>query len=152
MGVGRKPKLAIVKKAEGDRSHAGKDKIGQNVVMLGAPLMPDHFDAERARLWAFLVRSLPKTLLCRADSSILERYVVAWDRYRKIDKEIIDDGMTVKTPQGCIRHPLLAALNAVSKEMAAAGSELGLSPVARMRLNNTALKEDDPMGWLLGDE
>ena len=146
---GRKPKLSLVKKIEGDRSHAGKAKNEAKVVAIGKIVMPDRLTDEEVRLWQFVTRSLPKGLLCRADTSILERYVVAWARYRIVDNQIKDEGLTIKTPQGVIRHPLHGLLKDLAREMHACGSELGLSPVARERLSATALREDDPMGWLL---
>lgn len=149
MPSGRKPKLSVVKNAEGNRSHAGKDKTGAKVVGIGALVVPSHFKQDERDLWSFVVRSLPKGLLCRADTAVLERFVVAWSRYRKCQEIIDDEGLMIRTPQGAIRHPLLSAVNNLSREMQSAGSELGLSPVAREKLSAATLKDDDPMGWLL---
>lgn len=151
MGVGRKPKLTVVKQIEGDRSHAGKAALGDKIVPIGKLTMPARLKADEAQLWAFVAASLPKGLLCRADTSILERFVIAWNRYRKCDDEIKVDGLTVKTPQGLIRHPLLGLQKDLAREMHACGAELGLSPVARERLSASSLKEDDPMGWLMDE-
>jgi P27 family predicted phage terminase small subunit len=144
----------VVKNAEGNRSHATKDKTTEKIVGVGALAVPDHLTEDEQRLWALTVHSLPKGLLCRADTSILERYVVAWARYRECDKTIKDEGMTVKSAQGYYRHPLMTVMRDMATEMHSCGSELGLSPVARERLSAATLKDDDPMGWLLdgGDD
>jgi P27 family predicted phage terminase small subunit len=149
MPSGRKPKLSVVKNAEGNRSHATKDKTGDKIAGIGKLVVPSHLSEVERDLWSFVVRSLPDGLLCRADTAILERFVIAWSRYRECQKQIEDDGLMIKTPQGAIRHPLLPVVNNLSREMTSIGSELGLSPVAREKLSAARLDADDPMGWLL---
>jgi P27 family predicted phage terminase small subunit len=146
---GRKPKLAIVKESEGDRSHVGKKGQGPRIEGVGTLEPPDHLTPTEKALWRFVVASLPAGVLARADTSIMERYVVAWARWREADEAVKADGMLVKTPQGVIKHPLLSAMNGLQREMHACGAELGLSPVARQRIMATKVDPDDEMGWLM---
>jgi len=149
MVAGRKPKLQIVKDREGDRSHNGKSGSGERLPGIGVLEVPEHLTPVEKELWAFIVRSTPVGVLARADASILERYVVAWARWRECDEAVKADGMVVMAKQGPLKHPLLATLNIIGKEMLAYGAELGLSPVARQRIMATKIDPDDEMEWLL---
>jgi P27 family predicted phage terminase small subunit len=90
--------------------------------------------------------------LTRADDAILERFAVAWAEYREVHATITRTGKLVNSPQGPIRNPLLVVRNNAAKEMHAAGSEIGLSPVARARLAAPNAVDDDPMALLLGED
>jgi P27 family predicted phage terminase small subunit len=149
MPKGQKPKPSAVKKAEGDRSHVGMKRIVDDLKGIGKPVVPSHLGEVERAMWTFIVRSLPDGILSKADTSMIERFVVAWSNYRKCYEAIKLEGMLIRTKQGRIRHPLLVAQNAAAKEMHATSSELGLSPVARARLSTSVLPPDDPMGWLL---
>lgn len=146
---GTKPKLAIVNQKEGKRSHTSKKHEQPRIVGVGSLEAPDHLTSNERTLWDFILRSLPPGVLARTDTSILERYVVAWARWRECDEAVKADGLMVRTPQGTIKHPLLAVMTALSREMNSSGGELGLSPVARQRIMATKIDPDDEMSWLL---
>lgn len=151
MPRGQKPKPAAVKIAEGNRRKVGAARLKPDIVGKGLPQPPAHLKPEERRLWLEVLRSLPKGVLSRADVAVLERFVVAWNRFRQCDKRIKDEGLTISTPQGQIKHPLMASIIALGKEMHMSGSDLGLSPVARARLSQATDTDQDPMGWLMGD-
>lgn len=101
-------------------------------------------------LWLDVVASLPDGILSSADDGILERYVVAWARFRDAKKRVEETGTLVKSVHGPVRNPLLIVMSQATKEMHAAGGELGLSPVSRARLAALDTFQDDPMAMLLG--
>lgn len=150
MPKGQKPKPKQLKLLEGDRSKVGKANIPDEPQGLGRPRVPIHLDADERKLWADMVASLPVGLLTRADEATLERMAVAWWRFRATTATIRKTGYLVQSPMGPIRNPLLVVQNVAAKEMHAAGSELGLSPVARARMTTAGLENDDPMALLLG--
>lgn len=152
MPKGQKPKPTQIKIAEGNRSKVAKDQLRPDTPGLGRPRVPMHLSAEERRLWADVVRSLPPTLLTMADEAVLERFAIYWARFREAGKMIAKTGLMVQSPNGPIRNPLLVVQNACSKEMHAAGSEIGLSPVARARMAGAGSEEDDPMELLLGGD
>ena len=146
---GRKPSLQIVKEAEGNRSHASKTDRAPRVEGIGALEPPDHLTPEEKTLWDLICRSLPTGVLARADTSMMERFVVAWARWRECDRAVKADGLMVLTSNGMVRHPLLPLMTALSREMQQNGAEMGLSPVARQRLMAGKVDPDDEMSWLL---
>ena|SRR5882672_6960711 len=150
MTQGRKKKPKTLKLLEGDRSKVGKANIPDEPQGLGRPRVPLHLAADERKLCADIVASLPVGLLTRADEATLERMAVAWARYRSATLQIRRSGLLIKTRYGKVRNPLLVVQNVAAKEMHAAGSELGLSPVARARMTTAGLENDDPMALLLG--
>ena len=134
MPKGQKPKPKQIKIAEGNRRKVAIDKIPDEPKGIGVPRMPLHLSAEERKIWADIVASLPVGLLTRADELILERMAVATWRFRRTTAMIDKTGDLVQTPQGPMRNPLLVVQSTADKAMHAAGSELGLSPVARARL------------------
>lgn len=151
MRGGNNKKPAIIKVLEGNRRKVGKARIGVDPAGLGRPQPPIGLTEIERGLWEEVVGSLPKNLLSRADNAILERFCIAWARFRDCQSKIKATGLLVQSPQGPVRNPLLVAQNAAAKEMHATGGELGLSPVARARLNTTTPPgEEDPLDYLMG--
>lgn len=128
---GRNRKPSAVKLAEGNR---GKRKIHPDLKAAGRPECPDYFNAGQRLRWDQLVAVLPNKLLAAADGPILERFIVAWQRFRDCEVMLQKTGMLVQTPTGPKRNPLLGIQLHCDRVMASAGIELGLSPVARARL------------------
>lgn len=150
MPKGQKPKPALVKQLEGNRSKIARAKLLADPRGNGVPRVPAHLSADERALWSDVVRSLPVGLLTRADEGCLERYAIAWARFREASKKITMSGLLIQSSLGPIRNPLLVVQNVAAKEMHAAGSELGLSPVSRARMAAPGSFEDDPMELLLG--
>lgn len=152
MPKGQKPKPSQIKILEGNRSKVAVANLGPDLRGISSPRVPLHLSADERKLWADVVASLPVGLLSRADETILERFAVAWARFREAGRLIAKSGLLVQSPQGPIRNPLLVVQNACAKELHAAGSDLGLSPVARARMSQIGSEGDDPMALLLGME
>jgi P27 family predicted phage terminase small subunit len=147
---GRKPTLQIVKEAEGNRSHAAKTDRAPRVEGIGLLEPPDRLTPAEKGLWDHLCSCLPPGVLARADTSMMERFVVSWARWRECDDAVKADGLMVITANGAVRHPLLPLMTALGREMSQSGAEMGLSPVARQRLMAGKVEPDDEMSWLMG--
>lgn len=152
MPRGGRNKPNQLKLIEGNRSKVKQDRLTAEPPGLGYPREPDHLSPEELGLWRDVVRSLPLGLLTRADEGILERYAVAWARYREVGRIVAETGLMVMTRQGPIRNPLLAVQTAAAKEMHSAGAEIGLSPAARSRMSAPDASDTDPMELLLGPD
>jgi P27 family predicted phage terminase small subunit len=151
--MANKKKPMQVKVLEGNRAKvAQKQLYAPEPQVFGPPKPPTRLKPDERRLWADVVRSLPVGLLGRADEGVIERYVVAWARFIDATAQIHRIGLMVQSPMGPIRNPLLVVQNVAAKEMHAAGSEIGLSPVARARMASPQNTADDPMALLLGPD
>ena len=149
----RRPKPAAVKRLEGNRRKLGKAKIHDDLAVDGAPQLPPYFDVVHKAIWRDTVKALPPGLLHRADTSVLERFTVAWCQFRDSSRKIIETGPLVRGVDGQpVRNPLLAVQKAAAGMMDRAGADLGLSPAARTRIGNPDQADDDPMALLLGGD
>jgi P27 family predicted phage terminase small subunit len=148
--MGRLPKPARIKMIEGNRSKIAVAKLKSDPQGLGPPRLPPGLSEAEELLWLDVVASLPDGILSSADDGILERYVVAWARFRDARKRLAETGTLVKSVHGPVRNPLLIVISQATREMHMAGSELGLSPVSRARLAALDTFQDDPMALLLG--
>lgn len=163
--MGRPPKAREIKALEGNRAKSGKKAIPPPVKLKGVPIMPTKMIAEQRNLWNFVITAMPVDLLKKADSPILERFVRAWWAYGRLQTAIdqgklwTDEGGETgadgkKTPKVTKINPLIKLAFDYAKEMDITGQQLGLSPVARARLqgSNDTPEEDDIMDALLGSD
>lgn len=148
----RGQKSNALKLLEGNRRKVKTASLTAEPQAVGMPRLPVHLTAEEQRLWADVVASLPLGLLTRADEGALERYAVAWSRFRETQIKIRQTGVLVQSSWGPIRNPLLIVQERAAMEMNRAGAELGLSPAARSRMTAPDTAGADPMELLLGPE
>ena len=146
MPTHRKP--AKLKILEGKR---GKREIPQELQARGVPTPPDYLSPAQLDRWKDIIESLPDKYLSRADIETLERMAIAWAQFREatiqLNKSMILVAGANKEP---VRNPLLIVQYKAAEIMAAAGMELGLSPLARTRLTQPENVDDDPLDTLLG--
>lgn len=144
----RKPKPPLLRELEGNRS---KTPIPHTVSGLGRPVCNPNLSADEQRLWYAICDAMPAVLLSRADEQVIERMAISWARFWKC-KELIDqEGLTVRTPEGTKRNPLLMVERDARDEMHRCGEVLGLSPVARTRITTIdPTVTADPTELLLG--
>ena len=152
MRGGSKPKANEIKRLEGNRRKIGRDHLPEEPQGIGRPRLPTHLSQDERRLWADVVGSLPVSLLTQADEAILERFAVAWATFREAHRLIKSTGLMIQSVVGPVRNPLLVVRNNAAREMHLAGSEIGLSPVARSRMISAGHEDDDPLALLLGDD
>ena len=147
--VGRPPKPAQVREIEGNRSKRDIPAVPEPT---GMPKPAPALTAEEKGMFRDLVTSMPDGVYSQADSPTLERFVRAWARYRKCQREIDRNGLLItKTPSSkvLIRNPYLNLQREASDEMHRCSTELGLSPVARMRISAPKNVDTDPLELLL---
>lgn len=153
MTRGRKPKPQQMKNLEGNRSKVSKAELAMEEPQgKGQPRMPPGMSADEQELWLDVVSSLPVGLLSRADENTIERAARYWAMFRESADMVAKTGLMVRSSFGPVKNPALAIMNMAAKQLQAAGSELGLSPVARARLVAPKNWEDDPMTLLLGGD
>ena len=114
--------------------------------------MPTGLTEEEVKIWWDTVNSLPDGLLTGADNSVLERFVRAYARYRRILAQIDFLGEMIKSPRGWKLNPLVAVLEKTETEMHRTSNLLGLSPVSRARLAAPEKKIESPMSLLLDND
>jgi P27 family predicted phage terminase small subunit len=142
---------SALKVADGNR---GKRRIDPDLNAHGKPECPDYFSADQRLRWQRLMAVLPNKLLAAADTAIVERFIVAWQRFRDCEIMIAKSGMLIQTPTGPKRNPLLGIQLHCDRVMAGAGIELGLSPVARARLarpEHETDQDDAFKAYIFGD-
>ncbi len=132
---GRKPKPQILKIRAGN---PGKRKLKDSPNPSSEiPPRPEHLNAEAAAEWDRVAPLLMKLgLLSNLDRANLAAYCLAWARWVEAEKELEKTGTVVKSPNGYpIQNPYLSVANQAAKQMQSLGSEFGLSPSARSRLD-----------------
>jgi P27 family predicted phage terminase small subunit len=145
---GRKPTPTVVKFAKRTQRPGRQQPervVGLRVVRLEAP---DWLAPEEATIFEAVAATMADLGLSTAlDSNLVVLYAQAWIRYRRASELLrriaADDkgsgGVLVKTPGGgWKRNPVVASVHAEAAELTRLGSELGLSPVARIRLGIAA--------------
>jgi P27 family predicted phage terminase small subunit len=142
-------KPAIIRALEGNRGKRPLPK--EELPGIGRPEVPSHLTAEQRDRWEDIVSSLPKELLTRADTQVLERMSVAWAAFRQASILINQSGLLTRGANNePVRNPLLIVRNTAAAEMHECGQALGLSPLARTRLTAPESAEEDPLSILLG--
>lgn len=146
------PKPSKTKRAEGNRSKLAKRKTSRDPVGIGLPRPPPYLNEVELGMWKDTVQSLPVGLVTRADEAMLERFVKAWSKYRRLDQQIENMGDMLKSPHGWIRNPLCAQQAECDRVMHKCAQELGLSPAARARLSTPEAAIESPLAILLGPD
>lgn len=102
-------------------------------------LSPDA-KAEWRRVAPILVA---RKVLTEADLGTLESYCTATGTVREAQRKLNADGLTVDTPTGPKRHPVLGIQNAAMATARQCACELGLTPYSRSRSPVRDTPDDD---------
>ncbi|WP_151732530.1 phage terminase small subunit P27 family [Acinetobacter ursingii] len=137
-GRGRKAKPQEAKKANGN---PGKRPLNNHVpefsqvVNIDVPDYMKHLEFASV-IWTSIVPELLKNkILCITDMHNLEAFCIAYENWRKAQREVAAHGIVVEGAQGGpIKNPALTAMNESSRQMATFGALLGLDPSSRQRL------------------
>jgi len=147
---GPKPKPSAVKKAMGN---PGKRKIADWVeapARKGGKALapPKELDPPAAVEWKRLAPSLTlRGVLTDWDRSIFTSYCQAWSTYSQAQTQLNKlakdpktfGGLVMTTSAGNqIQHPLVGIRNTAQRDMLRFATELGLTPVARVRVGDAA--------------
>lgn len=156
MKRGRKPKASAVKRRDGN---PGKRPLNpaepKPPTPAKPPRAPTHLDANGKREWRRLTKLLQGMgVLTEADLNLAALYCETWSNYlialehvQAMGQAVTEDkdgGFTVK------RNPWSVELHKYKRELVALGSEFGLSPTSRTRLqSNREPEENDPLMMIL---
>lgn len=117
----------------------------------GVPHCPDWLDDEALMMWNRLVPELASTILTRVDEGAMVGYCVAWGMLVESRKDLAADGLKLYTEKGgIVRNPAITALNNSLSQLRSFGSDLGLNPAARTRINVPEGKSDDLGDFISG--
>lgn len=114
-------------------SPVAKNRTGEPVGTVGAPVQPDWLDELAQAEWQRLVPELRKMrVLTLADQAALAILCASWSEYRQA-KAIVDKvGPVAKTPKGrLIKHPALQAQEQAYTRWERLAKQFGLTPSAR---------------------
>ena len=144
---GRKPKPVAIKKLT---NNPGKRKLNNNepaFTPIKGVSAPEWFLEAELNLaivmWELTAKELcAEGLLCVTDLSILERWCVAYEFWRRAVINIARQGNTViGATGGTVKNPELTAKKEQESELNTTGALLGLDPSSRQRLIGLATKE-----------
>ena len=143
--MGRTPKNPALHALHGNpsrRTHAGNPDFADGELAR----MPSTLGKEGKKHWKHVVSELKKTngLIKPTDWTILVLHCEAWQTYQDAKAAISDNGgMTTKTDKGnIIQHPLVGIMNQAYERVLKTGQALGMSPVARKKIELTVKKEE----------
>ena len=139
---GRKPKSRKVHMMNGNPSKKSqkdlKDSQGLNAGD-GVPPCPRWLWPEGKAEWKRVVPELKRLgIISKIDRGILASYCQACAMLRDAVERLEKDGTIVMTKKNYpVQHPSVGIANTAMKQIKAFGVELGLSPVARLRIPET---------------
>ncbi|WP_324754048.1 phage terminase small subunit P27 family [Roseovarius sp. Pro17] len=116
---------------------------GGTAAFAALPRCPPHLTAVARREWRRLASPLHSVgVLTVADRAALAVYCQAYSRWVEAEEKLATTPMLLKTPSGYVQQsPWLSVANKQMELMARYMGELGLTPVARARLD---IAQDSP--------
>ncbi|MCX8574532.1 MULTISPECIES: phage terminase small subunit P27 family [unclassified Gilliamella] len=144
---GRKPKPVAIKKLTNNPGKRKLNKYEPTFTPIKGVTHPEWFVEAELHLaiimWELTAKELcAEGLLCLTDLSILERWCVAYEFWRRAVINIARQGNTVLgATGGPVKNPELTAKKEQESEMNTTGALLGLDPSSRQRLIGLATKE-----------
>ena len=144
---GRKPKPVAIKKLTNNPGKRKLNKYEPAFTAIKGVNPPEWFEEAELQLasvmWELTTKELcAEGLLCVTDLSILERWCVAYEFWRRAVINIARQGNTVTgATGGPVKNPELTAKKEQESEMNTTGALLGLDPSSRQRLIGLATKE-----------
>jgi len=147
---GRPPKPTKLRKLEGVPGHS-RPLNEREPQPIGPLVKPDFVTGEAAKEWDRVCGSMPPGLYSSADAPSLAVYCVAWVLFRNALAQVAKEGMSAIGSTGQkIAHPSLAVIAKQSEIILRAGDRLGMSPVARARLEVGDQPQASKFDGLLG--
>jgi P27 family predicted phage terminase small subunit len=131
--AGRPPKPTKLRKLEGN---PGKRPLNEKEPEpVGVARKPDFVTGAAAEEWDRALAAMPPRFYTFADVPVLTVYCLAWVQYRNALALVAREGMTSIGSTGQkTAHPALAVAAKQAEIILRASDRLGMSPVARTRL------------------
>ena len=99
----------------------------------GAPA-PEYLTDTAKEFWTFSLAQVPEGLLSTVDYSVFVQWVVLFDQFIELSKEIKREGTIVQTEEGPEVSRVLGHLTKTAAALKALETELGFTPAARSRV------------------
>ena len=131
---GRKPIPSALKILRGTKRGSSTNDEPQPAAAV--PDCPPHLTEEARAEWERLAAELHQLgLLTRIDRAALAAYCVCWARWISAERQIVEQGEVVKSPNGYpIQNPYLSVANEALRQMKSYLVEFGLTPSSRTRI------------------
>lgn len=135
--AGRKPKPTALKILQGN---PGKRALNKNEMKVRGDLKsnpPSYMSAECAKVWRETVAAMPKGILKKLDTSVLESFVSSYTEFRRLHV-LLQDGTQdlLGTERGAMKaNPLFTAKHKAQMTMLRTAVEMGMTPSSRSRIN-----------------
>ena len=102
-----------------------------------APRCPSWLSPVAKREWKRLAKTLVKLgILSDLDRAVFASYCQSWAKWKQAEEAIQKYGLVIRTKTGYVmQSPVVSIAKQERKAMLEAGSELGLSPASRTRIN-----------------
>lgn len=116
------------------------------------PECPETLDTAARAEWARVVKLLPVALLTAADLAVLSVYCQSYARWVEAETAITANGtvLILRDDKGAVRlaqvSPFVNLAHKYRDAMVKAASEIGFTPVSRVRLGNGAVEKKKPAG------
>lgn len=147
---GRKPLPTAVKELRGNPGKRALNK-SEPRPKAALPRAPRFLDPIAKVEWRRVGRELFEVgLLTRVDRAALAAYCQTYSRWVQAEKEIVDDGLTVRGAQGqVVKNPVVTIAEKALEQMKVYAIEFGMTPSSRSRIKLPDQKEDDPFeSWV----
>ena len=101
-----------------------------------APTMPAWLKKEAKEEWRRVIAELmPLGLITKAHRQVLTRYCEWWSRWVDLHRKVDRQYMVTGARGNAVRNPLFILLRQADDQLNILGAQLGVTPVARLRLN-----------------
>jgi P27 family predicted phage terminase small subunit len=150
---GRKPKPVHLKVLEGTRSSSASSPVA-SLSEIKVPTCPQHLCPTAKAEWKRLARELHTLgILTSLDRSALAAYCQSYGRWVEAEQRLKETPALLKMPSGYVQQNPWLTISAKQLElMHRYLGELGLSPVARARVDITRRREmRNPRPWRPAD-
>ncbi|MBI4498629.1 MAG: phage terminase small subunit P27 family [Chloroflexi bacterium] len=116
------------------------------VIRAGRPVMPASLTGEARKEWLRVVPVLAEMgILATVDRAVLIRYCLAWAEWLDLDASLRNIGSLVRGPDGNpVRNPLWSQRRDTAATLDALWSQLGLTPMARLRHHIRHETDEEP--------
>lgn len=132
---GRKPKPIAVKKLAGNPGHRPLNRHAPQFTPLTQADPPAWLDALGKEMWQWLTPYLiEKRVIAAIDLHNVEAFCYAYSQWRSAEVDIRANGLVLDTPRGKQKNPAVSIANDAVRLMTIFGSNLGLDPTSRSRI------------------
>ena len=139
-GAGRKPKPTALKELGGNPGKRALNKDQPSFTPLNGVKVPEYFIDDgmqmAAVMWDLTSKELcSQGILCVTDLSVLERWCVSYEVWRRAVKSLMQEGTTLVAENGNhYANPDVGVKHKQESTMTTSGALLGLDPSSRQRL------------------